>query len=86
MTTRTITPDEYQQVCEMLNQLTELLAAAGIVEFKVSKKERLIFWDTEGKGQVSPDHLARLCRRVDDAYTDELERAAGYGGGKRGRL
>lgn len=73
---RTITEAEYQDVCAMLNNLTELLVAAGVVELKISKKERLIFWDTENKGRVSPDHLKRLCKTIADAYDRELETLA----------
>lgn len=70
MPTRTITPGEYHQVMETLEQLTAVLLAVGIVELKISKKETLIFWDTEGKGQIDPAALDTFASAVDRLFFD----------------
>lgn len=70
MTKRKITGEEYETACEMLNQLTEILLVVGIVELKISKKEREIFWDTEGSGKVDPVALDRFSVVIDKHYMD----------------
>ena len=68
---RTITAEECGNVGEMLHCLTELLAHAGIVEVRISKKEREIYWDTENKGKVDPKALAALYDHITN-YWEEL--------------
>lgn len=68
MTKRRITGEEYETACEMLNQLTEILLVVGIVELKISKKEREIFWDTEGGGKVDPMELDRFSHLIDSHW------------------
>ena len=65
MRKRTITPDEYDDACVMMQQLTEILLAVGIVEVKISQKEREIFWDTENKGKIDPEALKKFSALVD---------------------
>lgn len=71
----TCTPEEYQTICEGLNQLTEILLVVGIVELKISKKEKLIFWDTEGKGQVDPKQLSAFFDLLDRHYFTLMEQS-----------
>lgn len=67
---RTITPDEYDTACEMLYQLTDILLAVGIVELKISKKEKEIFWDTENGGKVNPEVLDKVSQKINDLFFD----------------
>lgn len=70
MTKRKVTSEEYDTICEMLNQLTEILLVVGIVELKISKKEREIFWDTEGGGKIDPAALDKFSSLIDRHYMD----------------
>lgn len=65
MTKQTCTPDQFDTICEMMQQLTEILLAVGVVEVKISKKEREIFWDTENGGKVDGAELDRFSTVID---------------------
>jgi hypothetical protein len=67
---RTITPAEFQDTADMLFDLTALLLEAGIVELRISKREEIIFWDTEGKGQIDPEALQSLVALI-SGYTEQ---------------
>lgn len=62
---RTITVEEYEELCATFFQLTEILLIVGVVELKISKKEREIFWDTENKGKIDPLELERFGHLID---------------------
>lgn len=70
MSKRKIKGEEYETACEMLNQLTEILLAVGIVELKISKKDKEIFWDTEGGGKIDPVQLDKFSILIDRHYMD----------------
>lgn len=70
---RTITPDEYHRVVEGLYQLTDILLAVGVAELKISAKEELIFWDTQGKGQVDPALLESFFELIEGYFWQKLE-------------
>lgn len=79
MTKRKIKVGEFDAICEMLNQLTEILLVVGIVELKISKREREIFWDTEGGGKIDPVALDRFSGLIDRHYMDiAMETDKGY--------
>lgn len=61
---RTITEDEFDELCAALYQLTEILLEIGVVELKISKKEKEIFWDTENKAQIDPDKMYAFSEAV----------------------
>lgn len=67
---RKITADEYHVVCEMLNQLTEILLVVGVVELKISKKDKEIFWDTENGAQVDSKELMAFSELIESHYLD----------------
>lgn len=72
MTKRTITADEFTVVCNMIAQLTEILLVVGIVEIKISKKEKEIYWDTENKGKIDPKELEKFSSYVEKFYLDKV--------------
>lgn len=61
---RTITGDEYEELCATFYQLTEILLEIGVAELKISKKEKEIFWDTENKAQIDPDKMYAFSEAV----------------------
>ena len=71
---RTITPEEYHLICDALHELTEIMLEVGITEFKASKLETEIYWDTENKGSVNPEALENFVEWVEQHYFDRLEK------------
>lgn len=69
---RKIKADEGPILIEMVHQLAEILTAIGVVEYKVSKKEHEIFFDTEGGAQIDPGKLKAFAEVVDKHYIDML--------------
>lgn len=70
---RKITGEEYHRVVEGLYQMTDILLAVGIVELKISAKEELIFWDTQGGGQVDPAQLETFFDLIEDYFWHALD-------------
>lgn len=73
---RAITVDEFDVACVLMNQLTEILLAVGIVEVKISKKEKEIFWDTENRGKIDPVALEEFSNVIESHYLDLAQRTA----------
>lgn len=71
---RKIKGDEYETACEMMHQLTEILLVVGIVEIKISKKEREIYWDTEGGGKIDPKELDKFSSVIDKHWMEIAQR------------
>lgn len=69
---RKITSDEGDVLIELVNELAEILTAIGIVEYKVSKKEQVIFFDTEKGAQIDPALLQSFAALIENYYIDEL--------------
>lgn len=74
MTKRKVAGDEYETICEMLYQLTDILLAVGVVELKISKGDKEIYWDTEGGGLVDPEQLESFSRLINKHYMGILEK------------
>ncbi len=75
MKKRKITGDEYHILCDTFNQLAEILLVVGVVELKISKKDKEIFWDTENGAQVDPEALERFSAMVEEHYWQIIEKA-----------
>lgn len=71
---RKITHDEGDVLVELVNELAEILTAIGIVEYKVSKKEQVIFFDTEKGARIDPARLQSFATLIENYYIDELQR------------
>lgn len=52
MKKKKITKEQFDELCGTLDTLTQPLVAIGVVEFRISKAEKKIYWDTEKGGMV----------------------------------
>ena len=69
MTMRKIRPGEYQQLCEGLSMLTDILDAVGVAEFRKSRQAGEMYWDTATGGQIDPQSLQEFCDHIEVLFT-----------------
>jgi hypothetical protein len=62
------TQEEFDMLCALLGELTVILRIIGVVELKISKKEKEIYWDTEGGGMIDPLELDRFSHLVENYF------------------
>jgi transcription antitermination factor NusG len=70
---RKITKEDAEGIKEILSFLTSILLAAGIEELKISKKEKIIYFDVGDSQEINPDHLDNFNGVIEDLYFDTLE-------------
>jgi len=69
MSKKRINHSEVATAIESIHYLADIFLAIGITELRISKKDHIIYWDTDkGGGIIDPDKLSHFHDMIEDYF------------------